>query len=151
MSGGFEAIPGELRRTASSIGEAVGDALGIEWRGPSGDWGHAELQSAFANLIGDSARHAQQLAEAAGGFARGLEDSATAYEDSDKAAAESLGRLIGGLGAAGHGSGRMPDPPPFVPDGVDIGASVGNYPGGGAGAGPSELSKKLNPNAAEGR
>jgi hypothetical protein len=133
MTAGFEAVPEELRSSARSIASALAEATGLSWRKPRGDYGHPGVQSAFAAFVEDAERRVATLAETAARLGRGLDESAGAYEGSDSGAAESLERLIEGLGSGSAGSGS------------------GGMVAGGTGAEPSELWKKLNPTAAEGR
>jgi hypothetical protein len=161
MAGGFEAVPEGLRSSARSITAALGNAAGIAWCPPSGDYGHTGVRSAFAAFVADGERRVAALEHTAAGLARGLADSAGAYEDSEAAAvrtllaaAERRGESI--LAQAGPGSAPSPQ---GRAQGLEAGTQPA--PGRASSAGgpvepppagePSELFKRLNPGRTEGR
>jgi hypothetical protein len=130
IAGGFEAVPEELRASRSSIATALEEAAAATWQRPSGDYGHAGVQSAFAWFIRDAERRVGELGATVDGLGRGLGESAAAYEDSDAAAARTLVAAVEDLGKQTARGARV---------------------AAGAASKPSEVFKRLTPNRAEGR
>jgi hypothetical protein len=118
MAAGFEVRPEELRGAARAIGEALGNAAGIAWGPPSGDYGHAGVQAAFASFVEDAERRVGELGAGAERLGRGLGESASAYEESDSAAARRLMRAVEDLFAQPAPGGGADGPFPggtYVP------------------------------------
>jgi hypothetical protein len=162
MAGGFEAAPGELRGSAQSIATALCDAAGITWQRPSGDYGHAGVQSAFAAFVEDAERRVGELGATADGLGRGLGESARAYEASDANGVRTLMKAVEDIGVPPSTGARVGGPhmmsPEDTPDVADNpGFSLSETPPSDASPDPppsgepSELFKRLNPNWAEGR
>ncbi|MGH3435528.1 MAG: hypothetical protein ACRDRN_03590 [Sciscionella sp.] len=131
MTNGFGAVVDDLQRAAMTIGTIAGSTAGMSWREPSGDYGHAGLQSAYAEFIADMKRHVVALAATVEGHGDGLKQAAGAYRDADVAASTELGKAAegfpGGVGSALGGG---------------TGASVAESAGSGAG---SAIAHRLNP------
>jgi hypothetical protein len=126
MSGGFGAIPDELRQTAGRIVDAIGGAEGMPWRGPSGDYGHAGVQAGWAQFIDDIKAEVKKLQEQGHTHGDDLKAAAVKYLESDETAGGQLGglgELIDALPAAGGAAG-----------GGIAGALAGHGDGGGVGS-----------------
>jgi hypothetical protein len=162
MAGGFEAAPEELRGSARSIATALEDAGGTTWQRPSGDYGHAGVQSAFTAFVEDAERRVGELGATADGLGRGLGESARAYEESDATGVRTLMKAVENLGVPPATGVRVGGPYAMSPEETrdvaeDPGFSLRDIPPADAipdpppGGEPSELFKRLNPNWEEGR
>ncbi|HJQ46418.1 MAG TPA: hypothetical protein VJ870_08845 [Amycolatopsis sp.] len=131
MTGGFDAVPDELRQTAGTIGDAISGVADLVWRGPGGDYGHAGVQQGWAQFIEDMRGSVQKLHATAEEHGENLKKAAVAYVGSDADVGAKLGQLgdlVHDLGAPmGGGLGGIV---PSVAAGSDDGGMVG---GGWAG------------------
>jgi hypothetical protein len=80
---GFGAVPDELRQVAGKIGETGDQVAGMVWVGPSGDYGHAGVSSAFEQFIEEMKQQVGWLREQVDGHALGLGEVARNYHDLD--------------------------------------------------------------------
>ncbi|WP_156076935.1 hypothetical protein [Saccharothrix sp. NRRL B-16314] len=95
---GFGAVPEELRRAAGEIGDAGDKTAGLVWCGPSGEYGHEGVASAWELFIEEMKAYVERLRQEADEHAIGLRAAATSYVDVD--ADEAVG--FGGLGGSAH-------------------------------------------------
>lgn len=137
MSGGFGAVPEELFRTANSIGDVIGSAAGLLWQGPSGDYGHRQLQTGWTGFIESIEAEVARLAEQTQGHGDNLRTAAGKYLQSDDDATGTVGGFGAGLGdlfpTGGGQSGNGIDPLPGIggPGEAKIGSKLDGVPGGG--------------------
>ncbi|KAA9152224.1 hypothetical protein FPZ12_037255 [Amycolatopsis acidicola] len=106
MSGGFGAVPEELRQAGNAITDVVGQAAGLEWRGPGGDYGHAGVQQGWARFVEDLRGQVEKLQAAADAHAENLKQAAVSYVAADDEGGSSLsgiGAAIGETGMVGGG------------------------------------------------
>ncbi|WAL64246.1 hypothetical protein ORV05_25155 [Amycolatopsis cynarae] len=130
MTAGFGAIPDELRETANTIADVVGGVLGLAWRGPSGDYGHAGVQRGWAQFVEDMRGRVEQLHAKAEEHGEGLKKAAVQYVERDSEA----GRAIGGVGDLIDGGGAF-DNPGMVQGGWESRIGGGQADGGMVGGG----------------
>ncbi|WP_024873720.1 hypothetical protein [Saccharomonospora piscinae] len=130
---GFDAVPDELRETAGRIGDAVGGVAGLMWQGPSGDYGHSGVQTAWGTFIEQLRAQVEALRDKAEEFGGDLGQAANRYLDTEaetNSTLAGLGGLLeqqsGALGAAAGGvaGGAL---------GGGIGAALGGAAGGALG------------------
>ena len=81
---GFGAVPDELRQVAGKIGETGDQVAGMVWVGPSGDYGHAGVSSAFEQFIEEMKQQVGWLREQVDGHTLGLGEVARNYHDLDE-------------------------------------------------------------------
>ncbi|MET9259991.1 hypothetical protein [Amycolatopsis sp. NPDC004079] len=154
MSGGFGAVPEELFRTANTIGDLVGGSSGMPWQGPSGDYGHPQLQAGWAGFLESIEAEVARLAEQSQGHGDNLRTAAGKYLQSDDSATGAVGTFGTGLGDLfGDGSGGRAgsgiDPLPGTgiggPGEAKIGSKLDGVPGGGwtGGLTPDQLEGRL--------
>lgn len=152
MSGGFGAVPDELFRTANSIGDVVGSAAGLLWQGPSGDYGHRQLQAGWAGFIESIEAEVARLAEQTRGHGDNLRTAAGKYLQSDddatgtvRGAGSGIGDLFGAGSGGQAGNGIDPLPGRGGPGEAKIGSQLDGVPGGGwtGGLTPSQLEGRL--------
>lgn len=151
MSGGFGAVPEELFRTANSIGDVIGSAAGLLWQGPSGDYGHRQLQTGWTGFIESIEAEVARLAEQTQGHGDNLRTAAGKYLQSDDDATGTVGGFGAGLGdlfpTGGGQSGNGIDPLPGIggPGEAKIGSKLDGVPGGGwtGGLTPGQLEGRL--------
>lgn len=160
MTGGYSTVPDDLYRAANKIGDAVGAAAGLTFAGPSGDYGHAGVQSGWAQFMADLGTQVKMLRDKADGHGESLKTAAGSYTDAETQSGEVLGKL-GGLfddspsrpgipgggftgGIAGILGGALgePEESPFE---RKIGSQLDGVPGGGwtGGLTPSQLDERL--------
>jgi hypothetical protein len=160
MTGGYSTVPDDLYRTANKIGDAVGAAAGLSFVGPSGDYGHAGVQSGWAQFMSDLGVRVKMLREKADGHGESLKTAAGSYAEIETQGGEVLGKL-GGLfdgssgltGVSGGGfTGGIADvlggalgEPEERPYERTIGSQLDGVPGGGytGGLTPSQLDERL--------
>lgn len=98
MTGGFEAVPEEIRGAAGSIESALAEAAGLNWDGPSGDYGHAGVHAGWRQFIEDARAHVNGLHEQAGEHGRGLHQAAAGYVATDDEANRQVSGVTGSGG-----------------------------------------------------
>ncbi|MCR3718910.1 MULTISPECIES: hypothetical protein [Prauserella salsuginis group] len=81
---GFGAVPDELRLTAGRIAETVERAADVAWHGPGGDYGHSDIQSAWAGFMADVEQQLRSLRERADEHGSGLRDAADRYLEQEQ-------------------------------------------------------------------
>ncbi|TNC22473.1 hypothetical protein [Amycolatopsis alkalitolerans] len=135
MTEAFGAVPDDLRKAASAIGEVVGGVAGLAWRGPSGDYGHAGVQSGWARFIDDMRDQVAKLQSAAGEHGVSLEKAAIEYVEADSGVGHSLAAIGNAIAETGGEAGFMK---PREPKPGDVGS-------GPAGVMSPERSRELFP------
>ncbi|MPY77688.1 MAG: hypothetical protein GEV04_04175 [Actinophytocola sp.] len=127
MTGGYGAVPEQIRQAANDIGDVVGRAANRVWSPPKGDYGHPGVQAGWADFIDTMKKRVEDLKKQAEGHGEGLVEAAKTYlglEDDAEA-------TLGGAGSA-----------------LDVGGAIGSALGGaGAGFMSPDIASKLNPNA----
>ncbi|GAB3563957.1 hypothetical protein GCM10027445_07000 [Amycolatopsis endophytica] len=98
---GFGAVPDELRRTASAIGDVVSGVAGVAFHGPSGDYGHAGVQAGWTEFLGEMEARLKKLRAKAEEHGENLRVAAGVYQESDGEAGRSLGSIGELIGEAG--------------------------------------------------
>ncbi|WP_410659651.1 hypothetical protein [Amycolatopsis sp. lyj-112] len=93
MTGGFDAVPAELRGTAGRIDEVIG-AGSMKWVGPDLDFGHSAVELAWGLFDQDIERHYDTLIASAAGHGTGLREAAGAYENVDFGAKDVVDRFL---------------------------------------------------------
>ena len=131
MTGGFGAIPDELRQTASTIGDVIGGVADLVWRGPGGDYGHPGVQQGWAQFIEDMRGKVEKLHATANEHGENLKKAAIEYVQGD----EDVETKLAHIGDAFHDlgtpiGGGLGGIVPSVAVGPDDGGMVG---GGWAG------------------
>lgn len=96
MTGGFDAVPAELRGTAGRIDEVIG-AGSMKWVGPGSDFGHSAVEQAWGVFDDDIRQQYDTLIASAAEHGVGLRQAARAYEEVDLGAGAILGRFSGTL------------------------------------------------------
>lgn len=132
MTGGFGAVPDELRQTASSIGDVISGVADMVWRGPGGDYGHPGVQQGWTQFIEDMRRTVEKLHAKAGEHGENLKKAAIEYVQSDQDVNKTLARIgdvVGDLGAP-VGGGITGGIGGIVPS-VSVGTGDGGMVGGG--------------------
>jgi hypothetical protein len=140
MTGGFGAVPDDLRQTAGKIGEVIGAVTGLVWEGPSGDYGHAGVQSGWAAFIEGMKSTVQGLHDKAGEHGESLRTAASAYEGSDAGVGTKMGEFGEAIGAAA-GTGMV---------GGGFAGPIQDKIGAAGGAGfldPAIIQSRLDPDA----
>ncbi|MFD2421290.1 hypothetical protein [Amycolatopsis pigmentata] len=147
MTSGFGAVPDDLRQSAGKIGEVIGGVAGLVWQGPSGDYGHAAVQSGWARFIEGMKGTVQGLHDKAGEHGESLRTAASAYEGSEAEAGTKIGDfgeavaaaddgMVGGgfggpvRGGMAGGSGFLD--PAIIQSRLDPGADPGSWENTGA-------------------
>lgn len=135
MTSGFDAVPDELRQTATTIGNVISGVGDLVWRGPGGDYGHAGVQQGWAQFIEDMRGAVEKLHGKASEHGENLAKAAVEYVQSDEdvsAKLSHIGDVMGDLGgpAGGGITGGLGGIVPSVAVGTDDGGMVG---GGWAG------------------
>ena len=128
MTGGFEAVPDELDRMANSIADAVGEAAGMVWHQPGGDYGDIRVSDAWSRFLDELHDHVSTLHNTAMAHGDRLRTAATRYRDTDVASADQLnGSGIPGGGWAGgvNGVGDGPTGPPVWTNPGFLGSGYG--------------------------
>jgi hypothetical protein len=113
MSGGFGAVPDELHQVAGRIDDAVATVAGMVWQGPTGDYGHPQVQAAWASFLDDLQDEVDVLHRTVLGHGDQLRDTAARYrevDDANAAALEKAGVPGGGWAGGVRGVGEAPDP-----------------------------------------
>lgn len=82
MTGGFDAVPAELRGTASRIDEVIGSGSMV-WAGPGFDFGHSAVELAWGVFDQEIQQQYDTLIAAAAEHGAGLRQAAGAYEEAD--------------------------------------------------------------------
>jgi hypothetical protein len=93
MTGGYGAVPNELYQAANKIGDVVGAAAGLQWQGPSGDYGHAGVQAGWSTFLSDLETHVKELRDKADHHGESLKTAAGSYTEAENTADHSLGKL----------------------------------------------------------
>ncbi|MGH3494249.1 MAG: hypothetical protein ACRDRL_20250 [Sciscionella sp.] len=137
MVDGFGTVPDDLRAAAATIGTTAARTAGITWREPTGDYGHAGLQSSYVGFIGEMKRHIATLTSTVEGHGDNLRDAAASYLDSDANSSTTLGNLAAGIG--GSVVGGMGGS-----DAAGMGTAEGVAAAAAAGA-DSIITQRLNP------
>jgi len=122
MTSGFGAVPDELRQAAGQIGGVIRNVADLVWQGPSGDYGHAGVQTGWGQFIDDMKKSVQNLHDKADEHGIGLKGAASAYEEQDSG----VGQLVGGIGELIDSAGSSASG--FINPSVagNIGGSVGS-------------------------
>ncbi|MBK1783280.1 hypothetical protein [Prauserella cavernicola] len=81
---GFGSVPDELNQVANSISDTAGRVAGLVWRGPSGDYGHADVQSCWGGFIEDARTRLESLRATAEEHGGGLVEAARRYLESEQ-------------------------------------------------------------------
>lgn len=103
MSGGFGAVPEELRQAGNAITDVSGGAGGLTWQPPSGDYGHEGVRQGWAQFVEDMREQFEKLRSAADQHGDSLRMAAVEYVEAD---ADS-GSTLAGIGAAIDDSGMV--------------------------------------------
>lgn len=127
MASGYEAVPEELRGTAGKIGQVVAKGDGMRWNGPSGDYGHGDVEGAWRELIDGLRRHVAGLGAKANEHGDGLVAAASGYTAAEGTAKE-------GLDKAGQQAGQQLGEPGGAVSGAAGGSGIAERldPGGAA-------------------
>lgn len=124
MTGGYGAVPEQIRQAANDIGDVVGQVANTVWSGPSGDYGHPGVQTGWAQFIELMRTRVDELKRQAEGHGEGLFGAVTTYLGMEDDAQANLGASGSGLDAVGGG--------------------IGGALGGGAGFMSPSIASKLN-------
>jgi hypothetical protein len=93
MTGGFDAVPAELRGTAGRIDEVIGSGS-MKWVGPGFDFGHSAVELAWGLFDQDIRQQYDTLIASAAEHGAGLRQAARAYEEVDLGAGAVLERFL---------------------------------------------------------
>ncbi|WP_307832039.1 hypothetical protein [Prauserella cavernicola] len=104
MTGGFGAVPEELRQAAGKIDDVAGGVLQLLWRGPSGEYGHSGVQRGWADFIENAQRQVEILYGKATEHGEGLRVAAGRYLANEA----DVGGVVDGLGDLLDGDGLDP-------------------------------------------
>ncbi len=103
MTGGYGAVPEQIRQAANDITDVVGRVASTVWSGPSGDYGHPGVQTGWAQFIEMMRDHVEELRKQAETHSTGLFDAVTTYLGLEDDAESTLGAAGAALDSVGGG------------------------------------------------